>query len=98
MTIPTKRLFVLLPLTLLLALPAGAMPRGDSPSILARLSGFLSALWAEGGCMIDPNGGCTTAPIVSDEGCMIDPNGRCKDSSIVRDEGCMLDPNGRCRQ
>ena len=52
---------------------------------------FLSSLWSETGCMIDPDG--CAAPR-ADEGCRIDPSGGCiKERS---DEGCHIDPNGRC--
>ena len=52
---------------------------------------FLSALWSETGCMIDPNG-CPTPR--TDEGCHLDPNGGCL--APQSDEGCLIDPDGRC--
>jgi hypothetical protein len=70
---------------------------------------FLSSLWSESGCHIDPNGRCIAPQ--TDEGCRIDPNGGCiterSDSGCrldpnggcltpQRDEGCHIDPNGRC--
>jgi hypothetical protein len=68
---------------------------------------FLSSLWSETGCRLDPNGcpaprtdeGCRIDPDGcpapgADEGCHIDPNGGCL--APQRDEGCHLDPDGRC--
>jgi hypothetical protein len=69
---------------------------------------FLSTLWSETGCMIDPSGcpapqtdeGCHIDPSGScitervDTGCRIDPSGGCL--APQRDEGCMIDPSGRC--
>jgi hypothetical protein len=51
---------------------------------------FLSSLWSESGCRLDPDG--CPAPR-ADEGCRLDPNGGCLPQ---RDEGCRLDPDGRC--
>jgi hypothetical protein len=69
---------------------------------------FLTSLWSETGCMIDPSGcptprteeGCRIDPSGAcikerfDEGCHLDPNGGCL--TPQRDEGCMIDPDGRC--
>ncbi|HWM92757.1 MAG TPA: hypothetical protein VN493_18480 [Thermoanaerobaculia bacterium] len=48
---------------------------------LSRLWSFLTSIWSETGCHIDPNGRCAPEPRPTswaDEGCHIDPNGRCK--------------------
>ncbi|HWM93489.1 MAG TPA: hypothetical protein VN493_22195 [Thermoanaerobaculia bacterium] len=58
-----------------------AKEAGPSLSLLGRISSFLTRIWSETGCHIDPSGGCAPEPRPtswSDEGCMIDPNGRCR--------------------
>lgn len=67
----------------------------------------LSALWAEGDCVIDPNGGCcdqaeSAKGITADAGCTYDPNGLCSNQTgpakgISADAGCTYNPDGRCR-
>ncbi len=101
-------LAVALPILFLLhAFPAGALPLDRAlPDLFARGWSFLSALWAEVGCSIDPAGACLTsgapAPILSEGGCSLDPNGACGTSGapapILRDGGCELDPHGHCGQ
>jgi hypothetical protein len=61
--------------------PLSTRPRLDPVTdLLHRLwNGFVS-LWMENGCIIDPNGGCT-----SDQGGEPSP-----------DNGCGLDPHGGC--
>jgi hypothetical protein len=86
--------------------PGGATPRVQETALgpwqlLSQAWGLLVSLWAEEGCMIDPNGRCASAPTVTraEEGCMIDPSGRCAAAAILTapvDEGCMIDPDG-CR-
>ncbi len=118
MSKPTPRPLVpfLLVLTLfvLILSPAPATaapwPGGDSAGALfARFWGALSAIWAESGCILDPNGGCrdqqnlTVDPgrssITANSGCIFDPDGRCRAGSVVTlDSGCIFDPNGSCRQ
>jgi hypothetical protein len=63
------------------AAPVG--PLKASPfDLLAQLWTSLDALWAEEGCSIDPNGGCTPgSPPSTDIGCGIDPNGGCAPGS-----------------
>jgi hypothetical protein len=92
-----RRLTVLLLLATILASPVlGAEPRpraegrrADSvPSMVLKirveLSSILNRLWIKAGCIIDPNGVCTTEPslptVTADEteiGCGIDPHGSC---------------------
>lgn len=103
-------LFLALPILLftLAASPAGALPLESAlPDLFARGWSFLSALWAEVGCSIDPNGRCREsvarpAPILSEEGCSLDPHGRCgaagAPAPILSDAGCMIDPHGGCGQ
>jgi hypothetical protein len=50
---------------------------------------FLSSLWSESGCHIDPDG-CPAPRTV--EGCHLDPNGGCL--TPQSDEGPQLDPDG----
>ncbi len=101
--------FLALPILLtLFATPAGALQLDRSfPDLFSRGWSFLSALWAEVGCSVDPFGGCGAAgarpdPILSEVGCSIDPDGRCGASSapppILSEGGCSIDPNGRCGQ
>jgi hypothetical protein len=97
---------ILMVAALLAAPPARAADWTLSPfeGIWARLS----ALWAETGCVIDPNGHCrdqAAGPakgITADAGCTYDPNGLCRDQAgsvggITADAGCIYDPDGRCR-
>jgi len=63
--------------------------------VLAALKGWLRNLWAENGCIIDPNGRCLQGPTL-DNGCIADPNGRCLQGPTT-DNGCILDPDGRCK-
>lgn len=74
-------------------------------SLLDRLWSALTGVWAEAGCIIDPNGGCGASPAApgTDEGCIIDPHGGCAAVLIeppapapTPDEGCILDPHGGC--
>lgn len=104
-----RHLALLLALPILLTLfatPAGAVPlERVLPDLFAHGWSFLSSLWAEAGCGIDPHGSpCTSAPapILGEGGCSIDPHGLCGAVSapapIFSDAGCELDPHGGCRQ
>lgn len=80
--------------------PAVAMPWvGTSPAgPLDRLGSWLTAVWAEAGCILDPSGcpggaGEAQEP-GQDAGCIIDPDGRCRAVAERLDEGCIIDPNG----
>jgi hypothetical protein len=79
---------------------AGPQTRTTLPDAVTRFWSLLSSLWAEAGCILDPNGGClpdqTPQPLLpqTDGGCIIDPSGGC--SRPQPDEGCILDPSGRC--
>jgi len=56
-------------------------------NVFAALKGWLTNIWAEAGCIADPNGRCiseapqssggTSGP-TTDAGCIADPNGLCK--------------------
>ena len=80
-----RHLALLLALPILLTLfasPAGALPLDRAlPELFARGWSFLSSLWAEAGCSVDPYGLCgvssAPAPILSEVGCEVDPHGRC---------------------
>ncbi len=103
----TPRRLALGLLVALLALPAapvGAMPF-DTDALLGKLKGFLSFIWGENGCELEPTGRC--GAIASPNGCVLDPLGRCRaedtlvpegsQKSILSDNGCEIDPLGRCR-
>jgi len=80
-----------------------AAPKTAAPSaieILARTWSFLTRLWSETGCDVDPDGRCVNnsvrpVPPQGREGCTGDPNGRCVNTPHL-DTGCNGDPNGRC--
>ncbi|HXU30442.1 MAG TPA: hypothetical protein VN851_07700 [Thermoanaerobaculia bacterium] len=105
-----RHLALLLALPILLTLfaaPAGALPLERAlPELFARGWSFLSSLWAEVGCSVDPHDRCAVssapAAIFSEGGGSIDPNGECSASSvplpILKDAGCGIDPDGRCGQ
>ena len=85
---------LLLAVTLLVPWVASAASRSPaelrtaSPALEQRFWNLLTGLWAEAGCIIDPNGGsCAGAqstapapPAFLDEGCGLDPSGRCGSS------------------
>ena len=88
----TRRLAVLV-LSLALIAPGSASAAGPKSepgreSASSRLWGWLTNLWAEAGCIMDPDGCSGTQ---GDEGCIIDPDG-C--AAAQSDAGCILDPNG----
>jgi hypothetical protein len=83
---PSSRKVVVLVLFAILALPwvSAAGPRQEdvrpAANFFEQAWSFLTSLWSEEGCHIDPNGDC--APEIrpmddNDEGCRIDPNGGC---------------------
>ena len=95
------RIFLVVLIATLLCAPAWATPGRSSEArlfdVLARLWGSFTAVWAEHGCKLDPNGGCAAvAEPTTDSGCKIDPNGGCAASQATSDEGCALDPHGGC--
>jgi hypothetical protein len=89
--------------------PAIGAPWSDGgAAAFGRFLDFISAIWAEEGCIFDPNGGCRerqTVPanpggrqITANAGCEYDPDGRCRSGvTVEREAGCGFDPNGRCR-
>ena len=89
----TRRLAVLV-LSLALVAPSGASATVTGPEPgrepVASLWGWLTALWAEAGCRIDPSG-CAAAQ--GDNGCRADPNG-CATEDPSLDNGCRADPSG----
>ncbi|HEX7185885.1 MAG TPA: hypothetical protein VF756_28935 [Thermoanaerobaculia bacterium] len=89
----TRRLAVLV-LSLALVAPGGASAAvtGPEPSRepAASFWGWLTALWAENGCHLDPDG-CAGAQ--GDNGCRADPNG-CATEDPSLDNGCHADPDG----
>lgn len=102
----TPRRLALGLLVVLLALPAtpaGAVPF-DTGALLGKLRRFLSFVWAENGCELEPNGRCGAA--ATPNGCIIEPNGRCRatvllapegsQKLILSENGCEIEPNGRC--
>jgi hypothetical protein len=54
-----------------------------APDLLTRLQGFLSALWAENGSILDPNGSTNGTSPTSEPG-----------TQPTSDTGSILDPNG----
>ncbi|HEX7186379.1 MAG TPA: hypothetical protein VF756_31445 [Thermoanaerobaculia bacterium] len=84
-------------LSLALIAPWGASAAGPKSepgreAASSLLWGWLTYLWAEAGCIIDPNGCADTQ---GDEGCIIDPDG-C--AGTQRDASCIADPNGTCAE
>ncbi len=88
--------------------PAAALPF-DTDALFAKLRGWLSLVWQENGCELEPLGRCGAAaapngcvlepdgrcrPFLGDHGCEIDPFGRC--ANLLSENGCELEPNGRC--
>ncbi|HEV7669934.1 MAG TPA: hypothetical protein VGS22_15535 [Thermoanaerobaculia bacterium] len=87
---PARRLGgALLALALLVALaaPAHAAPRGEAP-FFASVWGLLSALWAEAGFVVDPDG----QP--AEEGFVVDPGGRSQPAALFSNVGFEVDPSG----
>ena len=87
---PFSRKAAVLLLLAVLAVPwaSAASPRqadarpakaaAESHDLVSRFWSFLTSIWSESGCRIDPDGRCVPNPQPqTDEGCMIDPNGRC---------------------
>ncbi len=82
---PFSRKVALLVLFAILALPwvSAADPRQEeasASSVFEQIWSFLTSLWSEEGCRIDPSGGCAPEPTPTDEtdsGCRIDPSGGC---------------------
>ena len=84
---PYRRSFAALVLMLTLAASGAAFAaphrstaaghHAASAGLLGTLPGWLAHLWAEAGCILDPDGRCATAPH-TDEGCILDPSGRCR--------------------
>jgi hypothetical protein len=72
-----------------------AQPAAASASLLSTWKDWLAHLWADAGCILDPDGRCRTAPR-TDAGCILDPSGRCRTAPRA-DAGCIIDPDGRCR-
>jgi hypothetical protein len=100
---------LLLVLVLILAMPlqaADSRPVNSGSAsvqgILAQIWDFLTGVWAENGCDIDPDGRYALPPSPTaqiDSGCDIDPSGRCvprPNPTAQLDNGCDIDPNGRC--
>jgi hypothetical protein len=100
--------FIVLLLAVLVQPAWGASPGGQplrAAGLLDRLWSAMTGIWAEAGCIIDPNGGCAPTPTApgTDEGCIADPNGGCvavqaepPAPAPSTDEGCIIDPHGGC--
>jgi hypothetical protein len=65
---------------------APSNPKAAAPApfqLFSQTWSFLTSLWAEEGCHIDPDGRCLKSPVRTapkvdtDTGCHLDPNGRC---------------------
>jgi hypothetical protein len=87
------------------AIGASWTDRGSAA--FGRFMDAISAIWAEEGCIYDPNGRCReqqvpanpgSRQVTANEGCEYDPSGRCRSGlAVQREAGCEYDPNGRCR-
>lgn len=75
---------------ILIALSLAGSLSAAPPALLDQARSFLTPVWSEEGCMIDPSGKCAPR---TDEGCHIDPSGGCL--SERADTGHLIDPNGR---
>lgn len=73
-------------LAVTLAVPwgAAAAPAAEPPDLLGRLWLFITSLWGNTGCHLDPSGICGAAVTVEppatshgDSGCHLDPHGIC---------------------
>lgn len=71
------------------AAPHRASGDAQPNDVLAPLWAAFSAVWADLGCLIDPNGVLAG----TDLGCKIDPSGEPAESDL----GCDIDPHGACR-
>jgi hypothetical protein len=87
------RAVVLLILILLLAVPTAQAADWASTSsafsvpsglvawdVVSQAWNLLTRVWAENGCILEPDGRCLPGPSASaetDNGCRADPNGRC---------------------
>jgi hypothetical protein len=98
-----KVVVLLLAITLAVPWCAAAAPTSEPPVLLSRLWLFVTSLWGDIGCHLDPNGACSPNTNQGDTGCHIDPDGRCRDAVTVEppatsngDTGCHIDPNGGC--
>jgi hypothetical protein len=103
---PSLSRAVLVILLLLMAVPSlqAAEPGGPSFSwsFLARTWDFLTSIWGDNGCSVDPNGRCLPGQhsvVALDNGCRVDPDGLCvldQHAAVALDNGCEMDPSGRC--
>jgi hypothetical protein len=100
----TPRFVFVLVLALLLTAPpswAGSPgSRHAAPDVLTRLWSLLTGVWADAGCIIDPNGCSSQQAPAIDAGCAIDPHG-CSPWPAPAvlpqpNEGCGIDPHGVC--
>ena len=93
-TIFRRKIVLLLLVAVLAAAATGAAEplraasvRGGSqatPDLAVRFWHWLTGVWVEAGCILDPNGRCIPGP------------GEGSTSTHQGDEGCIIDPNGRC--
>jgi hypothetical protein len=81
---PFSRKVVVLVVFAILALPwvsaAAQEEVRPAANLFEQVWSFLTSLWSDSGCRIDPDGNCAPEPLPTDdidEGCHIDPNGRC---------------------
>jgi len=87
---------LLLAAVVLVPWAASAAPRAaveactvsSSPRLFAQLRSLLTSLWSEAGCILDPDGRCTSTqsttsapPVSPDAGRILDPNVGCAGSN-----------------
>jgi hypothetical protein len=95
-----SRLFV--PLVLILSLTVGVAEASPPPKEVSLFPNWLTWLWDEIGCRLDPSGHCSVESrlLLGDIGCMIDPNGLCAavqvPETVTGDSACQIDPHGNC--
>jgi len=105
MTPLSRKASVLLVALLLATTAVSAAPPRTRPALipmdpLAQLWSFLTSLWTENGCQVDPSGQCLPGTVTSKNGCSVDPDGRClpgtSSTTVTPKNGCQVDPDGRC--
>jgi hypothetical protein len=87
---------LILSLALAVLCMTGAAEARSRSKEVSRFPSWLTWIWNEIGCTLDPHGNCAkdSATTPGDIGCQLDPSGR--SVAVTGDIGCTLDPDGRC--